>query len=119
MIAVNLEDKFTKFADQWSPKIVAQLNDHVVKLAKVAGEFVWHKHDNADELFLVHRGSLVIRFRDREVTLLAGELFVVPSGVEHQPVADEECEILLIEPTEAVNTGDAGGELTVTDEEWI
>jgi mannose-6-phosphate isomerase-like protein (cupin superfamily) len=115
---VNLEHKFTKFAEHWSPKILAELNDYQVKAVKLQGEFVWHKHDDTDELFLVTRGSLVIRFRDRDLRLGPGELLVVPKGVEHMPVAEQECEALLIEPAGTPNTGDAGGARTV-EPDWI
>ena len=118
MDVVNLEDKFGRISEQWSPKILAQLNDYHVKAVKLQGEFVWHKHDETDELFLVTKGSLVIRFRDRDVTLGPGELVVVPKGVEHLPVAEEECEVLLIEPAGTPNTGDAGGARTV-EPEWL
>jgi mannose-6-phosphate isomerase-like protein (cupin superfamily) len=118
MDVVNLEDKFGRFADHWSPKILAKLNDYHVKAVKLLGEFVWHKHDETDELFLVTKGSLLIRFRDRDVTLGPGDLLVVPRGVEHLPVAEEECEVLLIEPAGTLNTGDAGGARTV-EPEWI
>ena len=119
MNAINLDAKFAKFADHWSPKIVAQLNDLHIKTVKVKGEFVWHKHADTDELFFVHKGTLTIRLRDRDVVLRAGEMFVVPKGVEHMPVADEECEMLLIEPAGTVNTGDAGGDKTALNEPWI
>jgi mannose-6-phosphate isomerase-like protein (cupin superfamily) len=115
---VNLEDKFARFGDHWSPKIIAALNDYHIKAARLLGEFVWHRHDDTDELFLVTKGSLVIRFQDREVTLGPGDLLVVPKGVEHMPVAKEECEVLLIEPAGTLNTGDAGGARTV-EPEWI
>ena len=118
MDVVNLEDKFGRISEQWSPKILAQLNDYHVKAVKLQGEFVWHKHDETDELFLVTKGPLVIRFRDRDVTLGPGELVVVPKGVEHLPVAEEECEVLLIEPAGTPNTGDAGGARTV-EPEWL
>jgi mannose-6-phosphate isomerase-like protein (cupin superfamily) len=118
MDVVNLKDKFGRISERWSPKILAQLNDYHVKAVKLCGEFVWHKHDETDELFLVTKGSLVIRFRDREVTLGPGELVVVPKGVEHLPVAEEECEVLLIEPAGTPNTGDAGGARTV-EPEWL
>ena len=118
MDVVNLEDKFGRIGEQWSPKILAQLNDYHVKAVKLQGEFVWHKHDETDELFLVTKGSLVIRFRDRELTLGPGELVVVPKGIEHLPVAEEECEVLLIEPAGTPNTGDAGGDRTV-EPEWL
>ena len=115
---VNLEDKFARFDDHWSPKIIARLNDYHVKAVKLQGAFVWHRHDETDELFLVTKGTLVIRLRDRDVTLGPGELLVVPKGVEHLPVAEEECEVLLLEPAGTVNTGDAGGARTV-EPEWI
>ena len=118
MEVVNLEDKFARFSEHWSPKILARLNDYHVKAVKLQGEFVWHKHDETDELFLVTKGSPVIRFRDREVSLGPGELVVVPKGVEHLPVAEEECEVLLIEPAGTLKTGDAGGARTALLE-WI
>jgi mannose-6-phosphate isomerase-like protein (cupin superfamily) len=114
----NLEEKFARFSERWSPKILARLNDYEVKAVKLKGEFVWHRHDETDELFLVTKGSLVIRFRDREVSIGPGELLVVPKGVEHIPVAEEECEVLLIEPAGTPNTGDAGGARTAVPE-WI
>jgi mannose-6-phosphate isomerase-like protein (cupin superfamily) len=117
--AINLDQKFAKFSQHWSPHIIAQLNDFHIKSAKVRGEFVWHRHDDTDELFLVHKGTLTIRYRDRDVILRAGEMHVVPKGVEHKPAADEECQILLIEPAGTLNTGDAGGELTAREEPWI
>ena len=118
MEVVNLEDKFGRIGEPWSPKILARLNDYHVKAVKLQGEFVWHKHDDTDELFLVTKGALVIRFRDHEVTLGPGELVVVPKGVEHLPVAEEECEVLLIEPAGTPNTGDAGGPRTI-EPEWV
>jgi mannose-6-phosphate isomerase-like protein (cupin superfamily) len=117
--AINLEEKFGRFSDQWAPKIVAQVNDLHIKAVKVRGEFVWHAHADTDELFMVVKGRLTIRLRGREVRLGAGELFVVPKGVEHMPVAEDECEILLIEPAGTVNTGDAGGALTQSEDPWI
>jgi mannose-6-phosphate isomerase-like protein (cupin superfamily) len=118
MEVVNLEDKFGRFSEHWQPKILARLNDYHIKAVKLQGEFVWHKHDETDELFLVTKGTLAIRFRDREVILGPGELLVVPKGVEHQPAAAEECELLLIEPAGTPNTGDAGGDRTAQPE-WI
>jgi mannose-6-phosphate isomerase-like protein (cupin superfamily) len=111
---VNLADKLRLFEEQWQPKIVASLNDYDVRIAKLQGEFVWHKHDDTDELFLVLNGRLTIQLRDRDVVLETGELFVVPRGVEHCPRADEEAAILMIEPTGTANTGDAGGPRTAT-----
>jgi mannose-6-phosphate isomerase-like protein (cupin superfamily) len=116
MAKVNLHEKLARFDDLWSPKIVADMNDYHVKVVKVQGEFLWHTHEETDELFLVLRGSLTIRLRDGEVTLDEGELYVVPRGVEHMPVAAEECQVLLLEPAGTVNTGGAGGERTAVDE---
>jgi mannose-6-phosphate isomerase-like protein (cupin superfamily) len=118
--AVNLDAKFSAFGDQWSPKIVGQINDLDLKLVKVQGEFIWHTHGETDEFFMVHSGRLTIQLRDRDdVTIGPGEFFIVPKGVEHCPVAEDESEILLLEPTGVVNTGDApDGELTAQDE-WI
>lgn len=115
--AVDLNEKFALFSEHWSPKLVARLNDYEVKLVKVKGDFVWHTHDDTDELFLVVEGSLTIQLRDRDVTLGPGQLFVVPRGVEHCPRADDEVKVLLLEPTGVVNTGDAGGELTAVVEQ--
>lgn len=103
---VNLAEKLAQFSSHWSPHTVAQMNGHDVMVVKVKGEFIWHKHDDTDDFFLVLQGRLVIRLRDREVVLNPGELFVVPRGVEHQPYAAEEVHLLLIEPTGTPNTGD-------------
>ena len=117
---VNLEEKFGTFTDRWSPRIIAQVNDLHIKAVKVEGAFVWHKHDDTDELFIVHRGRLTIRYRDRDVVLGPGELHVVPRGVEHITLAEEECEILLVEPAGTLNTGDASqSEKTACHEPWI
>ena len=105
--AVNLAQKLALFQEYWSPKVVGELNDNYLKVVKLKGEFVWHKHDDADELFLVLQGRLVIRLRDQEITLNEGEFVVVPRGVEHQPFAADEVHALLIEPKSVVNTGDA------------
>ena len=110
---VNLAEKLALFDDHWQPRIVARFNDSDVRIVKVQGEFVWHKHDDTDDLFLVLKGHLTIQLRDRDVELDEGEMFVVPRGVEHCPRADEEASVLLIEPTGTRNTGDAGGPLTV------
>ncbi len=111
---VDLRDKLSLFSEHWSPKVVATLNDYEVKVVKVKGEFVWHSHADTDELFLVVDGSLTIRLPDGDVSLGPGQLFVVPRGVEHCPVAAEEASLVLIEPTGVVNTGEAGGDLTAT-----
>ena len=109
---VNLGAKLATLQDHWEPRIVAKLNDYKVIVVKVEGEFVWHKHDETDDLFQVLRGHLTIQLRDRNVELDEGELFVVPRGVEHCPRADSEAWVLLIEPEDTVNTGDAGGPMT-------
>ncbi len=116
MDKVNLADKLQLFDDHWSPKTVATLNDYDVQVVKVKGEFVWHKHDDTDDFFLVLKGRLTIQMRDGDVDLGPGELFVVPKGIEHCPRSDEEVHLLLIEPTGTPNTGDAGGELTAAPE---
>jgi mannose-6-phosphate isomerase-like protein (cupin superfamily) len=103
----NLKQKLSLFTEHWSPKIIAQLNDYHFKVVKVQGEFVWHDHPETDEVFLVIEGTLVIHFRDGDVTLNAGEMYVVPKGVEHKPSAVNECQVLLIEPAGTVNTGNA------------
>ena len=116
--AINFNEKFTKFTEQWSPKIIAQLNDYQFKLARVEGDFTWHDHADTDEVFIVLDGSLRIDFRDGSVTLNQGEMCVVHKGVEHKPFAAKECKILLVEPAGTVNTGDSGGDQTA-QEAWI
>src|SRR6476620_10126838 len=111
---VDLRDKLSLFSEHWSPKVVATMNDYEVKVVKVKGEFVWHSHADTDELFLVVHGALTVQLPDGDVILRAGQLFVVPRGVEHCPVAADEASILLIEPAGVVNTGEAGGDLTAT-----
>ena len=110
---INLADKFGRFTDQWSPKIVADLNDCHVKLARVQGEFVWHQHAEEDELFIVIQGELTMELRDGHVTLGPGELVVIPKGVEHRPVAREEVQLMLIEPKGIRHTGDVISDRTV------
>ncbi len=119
MEKINLLEKFGRFHEQWSPKIAAELNDSYVKLARLQGEFVWHHHENEDELFLVVKGRLVIRLREGEVTLEEGELVVIPRGVEHMPVAEEEAWVLLLEPKTTLNTGNVTNERTVEGNEWV
>lgn len=116
---INFADKFARFSDLWSPKIVAQMNDYYFKLVKVKGEFIWHDHAETDEGFVVIRGRLEIHLRDEQIDLSEGEMYVVPKGVEHKPYAEEECWIMLIEPVGTINTGEAGGELTVENDKWI
>lgn len=113
MDKVNLAERFSRFDEHWSPKLVGELNGHQVKLVKVQGAFVWHHHEAEDELFLVVKGRLVIQLRDRDVTLDEGEFFIVPRGVEHRPVAEEEAHVLLFEPASTLNTGNVRNERTV------
>ena len=110
--AISLMDKFSLFDEQWAPRIIAQMNDYHLKLAKLEGEFIWHQHAETDEVFFVVKGELRIEFRDQNVELAAGELCVVPRGVEHRPVAEQECHILLIEPAGTLNTGHVTDEFT-------
>ena len=117
--AINIRDKFSKFDEIYSPRAIARLNDYIFKLARVKGDFVWHRHVETDEVFMVIEGALTIEFRDGRVELKTGEMFVVPKGAEHRPRASEECLVMLIEPGGTVNTGDAGGELTQDTEIWI
>jgi len=117
--AINIKDKLTKFDHHWSPHVVAEMNDYQFKLCKVEGEFVWHDHPDTDEVFIVIEGILDIAFRDGKVTLAAGEMFVIPKGVEHKPMADSECHIMLVEPKGVVNTGDVGGDMTAKNDVWI
>lgn len=112
MDAVNVDTVLARFAEHWSPRKIAQINDYDVRIVKVQGEFTWHQHADTDEFFLVLDGELTIQLRDRDVVLKPRELFVVPRGVEHRPRADTETAVLLLEPGSVVNTGDAGGELT-------
>lgn len=117
--AINLGEKLALFSEHWSPKIVAKMNDYYFKLVKVEGEFVWHSHPDTDEVFLVVQGEMRIDFRGGAVELKQGELLVVPRGADHRPYAERECQILVIEPEKTINTGDAGGDRTVIDLEWI
>ena len=119
MEKVNLAEKLALFGQHWSPKVVGELNGQHVKLVKFQGGFVWHKHDHEDELFLVVKGRFRMDFRDRQVSLEEGEFLIVPHGVEHRPVAEDEVHVLLFEPAATLNTGDAHDERTVPEPEWI
>lgn len=118
-VKVNLSEKLARFDEVWSPKIIGQVNDFHVKLAKLSGEFIWHHHDREDEMFLVVKGRLLIRLRDRDIWLDEGELVVIPRGVEHLPVAPDEVHVLLFEPATTRNTGVLENERTVSDPDWI
>jgi mannose-6-phosphate isomerase-like protein (cupin superfamily) len=115
---VNLAEKFALFDDYWHPRIVGELNESHVKLVKLRGEFVWHHHDHEDELFLVVKGRLVIKLQDRDLEIDEGEFVIIPRGVEHMPVAEEEVQVLLLEPKTTLNTGNVQNERTV-EAEWI
>ena len=117
--AISLAGKFDLFKDRWQPKVVAEMNDYQFKLSKVEGEFVWHDHKETDETFVVIEGNLRIDFRDGSVQLGPGEMFVVPRGVEHKPVAESEVKLMIIEPRGVLNTGHAGGERTAQNDVWI
>ncbi len=118
MDVINLADKFNRIQEAWQPRIAGEVNDAYVKLAKLKGEFVWHQHENEDELFLVVKGRLLIRLRDRELWLSEGEFVIIPRGVEHCPVAEEEVHVLLLEPRSTRNTGNVQNERTF-DAQWI
>ena len=116
---INFRDKFALFKEQWSPKVIAEMNDYQCKVVKLAGDFIWHHHQDTDETFLVIDGELRIDFREGAVTLSAGEMFVVPKGVEHKPFAEKEVKLLLIEPRGVPNTGHEGGDRTAENDVWI
>ncbi|WP_240518853.1 cupin domain-containing protein [Leptolyngbya sp. BC1307] len=117
--AINLAQKFAKFSDHWSPKVVAEMNDYQFKLVKLQGNFVWHDHADTDEVFLVIAGEMKIEFRDRTVTLTKGEMVVITKGVEHRPHAESECQAMLIEPRGVVNTGETDSEFTAANDVWV
>lgn len=119
MEKVNIKEKFELFEDRWSPKVVGEINDSYVKAVKLKGEFVWHHHDDEDEMFLVVKGSLVIKLRDRDIRLEEGEFVIIPRGVEHLPVAEEEAHVLLLEPKSTLNTGNVTNERTVPELQHI
>ncbi len=119
MDKVNLAQKLSLFQEYWSPKIVGELNDSYVKLAKLKGEFIWHHHETEDELFLVVKGSLLIKLRNRDIFLHEGEFVIIPRGVEHLPIAEEETHVLLLEPKSTLNTGNMQNERTVINQEQI
>jgi len=116
---VNLAEKFARFSDTYSPKIVGAVNDSLVKLVKLKGDFVWHHHETEDEMFLVVRGRLTMHFRDRSVEIMPGEFIIVPRGVEHMPAAEDETEVVLIEPATVLNTGNVVNDRTVAELEQI
>ena len=119
MNVVDLKEKFSLFNELWKPKVAGELNGQYVKLAKLKGEFVWHHHDNEDELFMVIKGKLTIKLRDQDITLNEGQFFIIPRGVEHLPVAVEECHVMLFEPKSVLNTGNIKSEKTIESLETI
>ena len=119
MDKVNIENKFSQFDEHWQPKIVGELNGQYVKLAKLKGEFVWHQHESEDEMFMVIKGQLLIKLRDRDVTLNPGEFFIIPCGVEHIPIAEEEVQVMLFEPKSVIITGDVQDERTLDSTEFL
>ena len=119
MKKINLQEKLSLFAEHWTPKIIGELNGQYVKLAKIQGDFVWHNHDQEDELFMVLKGSLVMELPDERVLLSEGEILIVPKGVDHRPIAEEECHLLLFEPISTAHTGEVRTDMTVDDQEWI
>jgi len=116
---INFKNKFQQFDEHWSPRVIAEMNDYQFKLAKVQGEFVWHTHADTDEVFIVIEGTLDIEFRDGKVRLETGEMFVVAKGVEHKPVAEHECRIMLVEPKDTINTGQTDSGLTAQNDVWV
>ena len=116
---VNFAEKLALFNEHWQPRIVAEMNDYQFKVVKVEGDFVWHSHADTDETFIILEGVLRIDFRDRQVRLAAGEMLVVPKGIEHKPYAEREVKMLLIEPRGVVNTGEEGGDLTASNDVWV
>ena len=116
---INLKDKLSSFSDLWSPRVIAEMNDYQFKLVKLKGDFTWHDHKDTDEVFFVIEGSMNIEFRDKTVVLSAGEMYVVPKGVEHKPFAQSECHVMLVEPRGVINTGEAGGELQAENDVWV
>src|SRR5579863_3543219 len=117
--AINFQQKFGLFAERWTPKVVAEMNDYQFKIVKLQGDFIWHDHKDTDEIFIVIEGTLRIDFRDGAVEIGPGEMFVVPRGVEHKPYAEQEVKLMLIEPRGLRNTGDEGGERTAPNDVWI
>ena len=117
--SISLRDKFNLFSEQWQPKVIAEMNEYQFKVVRLQGDFVWHSHESTDETFIVLEGNLRIDFRDGAVYIGAGELYVVPKGVEHKPFAEHEVKLMLIEPRGILNTGDQGGERTAQNDVWI
>ena len=116
---INFKEKMSKISDYWSPKVVAEMNEYQFKMVKIKDDFEWHSHDDTDEVFIVLKGDMNINFRDQVIKLLEGEMLVVPKGVEHKPYADEECEVMIVEPRGVINTGNFKSDLTADNDIWI
>ena len=119
MKKINFKSKFEKFNDLWSPKVIAEMNDYQFKLVKIKDDFVWHEHDDTDEVFIVISGVIWIEFKDETIQINTGEMIVVPKGTKHRPYATEEAQIMLVEPKGVVNTGDIESDLTALDDQWV
>ena len=119
MKKINFSSKFSKFSDRWSPKVIAEMNDYQFKLVKIKDDFIWHKHDDTDEVFIVLDGTIFIEFEDETIQINEGEMIVVPKGIKHKPYANKEAKIMLVEPSGVVNTGDKEDKLTAPNDEWV
>ena len=119
MKKINLKSKFQKFTDQWSPKVIEEMNDYQFKLVKIENDFTWHQHDDTDETFLVIEGKMGIEFEDQTVELSEGEMIVIPKGKKHKPYADKEAKIMIIEPKGVINTGDVTNDFTAENDQWV
>ena len=117
--SINFDNKFTKFSEHWSPRVIAEMNDYQFKLVKIEGDFTWHDHKDTDEVFMVLSGEMEIEFRDGKVKISEGEMYVVEKGLEHKPFAQDECQVLIIEPRGVVNTGQSESELKADNDVWI
>ncbi|MCP4399784.1 MAG: cupin domain-containing protein [bacterium] len=117
--AINFSEKLNKFSDHWAAKVIAEMNDYQFKLVKIEGEFIWHDHKDTDETFIVIEGEMSIEFRDGEVDLKSGEMFIIPKGIEHKPIAKKECKIMLVEPKGVSNTGGKNSEMESENDVWI
>ena len=116
---INIKSKFNLFSDYWSPKVIAEMNDYQVKLVKLKGEFIWHQHDDTDEVFMVIEGSMSIQLENKTIHLNSGEIFIIKKGVRHKPFSTKECKLLIIEPKGVINTGDSKNSLTAKNDIWI
>ena len=119
MKKINFKEKFQKFSDQWSPKVIAEMNNYQFKLVKIQNDFIWHKHEETDEVFIVLNGKIFIEFEDETIEINQGEMIVVPKGVKHKPYAKDEANIMLVEPSGVINTGDKEGDLTAPNDQWV